>query len=78
MQHGTEIRVGDDVELQPILGEAIGRIVRLQCLFNERLASGSDCMLANASRFERPQVCYATQFWSCLAGVPDGMHSRAC
>ena len=56
-QGGRQIKVGDAVQLRPMLGEEVGRIVRLQSMWNERLASGSDCMLANATRFEKPEVC---------------------
>ena len=56
VQAGTELRIGDGVQLQPRLGEDVGRIMRLRSLWSERLASGRDCMFASAQVFERPEV----------------------
>ena len=50
-----------------MLGEEAGRIVRLQSLWNERLASGRDCMLANAVRFERPEARASTEQIGCMS-----------
>ncbi|KAK9798609.1 hypothetical protein WJX73_008832 [Symbiochloris irregularis] len=55
MLDNTEVRSGDVVRLKPALGGEAGAIVQLETLWSERLASGRDCMLATARRFQRPE-----------------------
>lgn len=56
LQDGRQVKVGEVVQLRPLVGEALGRIVKLQCLWSEPMSSGSEGMFANAVRFERPEV----------------------
>jgi hypothetical protein len=59
--HGLQgfevIRVGEDVELLPDIGETQPRVARIEALWREHSVDGRERMLARCRMYFRPPVC---------------------